>query len=156
MAAKPRKRDRFKSLFYHDEARVSDSSLASVAATPATPSSEDDTLISGESSDTHRAHARYIDAAKLLEQAIKDFAGSRKQQFEFPELKGEPDFNDLAFREKFNTALEAFKPSGKNVGTWGKYRHAMQSLFTALSPFAHNFLTIAIQGAAVFIKVFLR
>jgi hypothetical protein len=152
MAAKPRKRDRFKSLFYHDEARVSDSSLSSV---PATPSNEEDTLIPGVSSDTQRAHARYIDAAKLLEQAIEDFAGSRKQQFEFPELKGEPDFNDLVFRKKFNTALEAFKPSGKNVGTWGKCRHALQSLFTAISPFAHNFLTIAIQGAAVFIKVFL-
>jgi hypothetical protein len=153
MATKARKRDRFKSLFYHDEARVSDSSLSSV---PATPSNEEDTLIPGVSSDTQRAHARYIDAAKLLEQAIKDFAGSRKQQFEFPELKGEPDFNDVAFREKFNTALEAFKPAGKNIGTWGKCRHALQSLFTALSPFSKNFLQIAIQGAAVFIKVFFR
>lgn len=150
MATKPRKRDQFKSLFYHDEARASDSSLSSAAATPAT--SENDTLITGESSDSQRAHARYIDAAKLLERAIKDFAGTRKQQFEFPELKGEPDFNDVAFRKKFNTALETFKPSGKNIGTWGKCTHALQSLFTALSPFAKNFLTIAIQGAAVFVN----
>ena len=147
MATKLRKRDRIKAIFQHDEAQVSDSSGSSIDSSPATkvPNGPIDT----ESSDTQRAKARYFEATKLLQEAIKQFSRSRGCQFEFAELTGEHDFNDIAFRETFNAALETFKPTIKDAGTWTKSRHALQSLFTALSPFAKNFLTIAVEGAAV-------
>jgi len=151
MATKLRKRDRIKAIFRHDGAQASDSASSSVVASiPATKvPGEENAPIDRESGDTQRTKARYVEAAKLLQEAIKQFSGCRGYQFEFPELTGEPDFNDVAFTEKFNEALETFKPTIKDAGTWTKSRRALQSLFTALSPFAKNFLTIAIEGAAV-------
>jgi len=150
MATKPRKRDHIKAIFQRDEAQASDSSGSSNASSPAIKVPQDENAsIDRESSDTQRAKARYFEAAKFLQEAIKQFSGSRGCQFEFAKLTGEHDFNDIAFRETFNAALETFKPTLKDAGTWQKSRRALQSLFTALSPFAKNFLTIATEGAAV-------
>ena len=54
--------------------------------------------------DRQRTRERYLDAAKLLEEAVKAYEG-RRGSFDFPELKGEPeDFDD---REKINTVMDA-------------------------------------------------
>ena len=100
--------------------------------------------------DRQRTRARYLDAAKLLEEAVKAYEG-RWGSFDFPELKGEPkDFDDSLFREKINTVMDARKNEVNDQTAWAKCRHAVQCAFTAFSPFAKHFLTIAKECQAVF------
>ena len=91
--------------------------------------------------------ARYIQAAKLLQDAV---AGQQGESFVFPNMNGEMEnFNDEEFRDKLNIAIEGYKTSMRNPKTLEKCRHAVQCVFTALSPFAKNFLSIARDGQAV-------
>ena len=101
--------------------------------------------------DRQRTRTRYFDSVKLLEDAVKanqDKGGS----FDFPELKGEPkSFDDWQFREKINTVMNARKNDINDQTAWAKCRHTVQCAFTAFSPFAKNFLTIATNVQAVHI-----
>src|SRR5271170_2236543 len=101
--------------------------------------------------DRQRTRTRYFDSAKLLDDAVKanqDKWGS----FDFPELKGEPeDFDDSQFREKINTIMDARKNAINDQTAWAKCRHTIQCAFTAFSPFAKSFLTIAMNVQAVFV-----
>jgi hypothetical protein len=93
---------------------------------------------------------RYFDSVKLLGEAVKsnnDMWGS----FDCPELEGEPkDFDDSLFREKINAVMDARKTLVSDRTAWAKCRHAVQCAFTAFSPFAKHFLTIAKDCQAVF------
>jgi hypothetical protein len=84
-----------------------------------------------------------------MEEAVK--AGRPEWgSFDFPELKGEfENFNDSQFREKIASAMEARENKVNNRGAWSKCGHAVQCAFTAFSPFAKTFLTIAQQGQSV-------
>jgi hypothetical protein len=100
--------------------------------------------------DRQRTRTKYLDAAKLLEEAVKAY-GDTWGSFDFPQLKGEPeDFDDSLFREKINTVMDARKIDLNDQTAWAKCRHALQCAFTAFSPFAQNFLRIAKDGQAVF------
>ena len=93
---------------------------------------------SEEYGDTQRVIARYSEATRLLEHAVKRREGSC-----FPELKGEPGSFDVSFRHKINMILNAGKEKAAKRGPRWKSRHVLQCIFTALSPFAKNFLLIA-------------
>jgi hypothetical protein len=99
--------------------------------------------------DKQRTGRRYLEAAKLLEGAVKGQEG-RWKVFDFPELKGEPDeFNDALFKDKLNMAMESKRNAIKNQTAWEKCKHVVQCSCTALSPFAKNFLIIAKEGSSV-------
>ena len=106
--------------------------------------------INAETGDTERARKRYLDSVNMLEEAIKsneDTWGS----FNYPELKGEPkDLDDSLFREKINAVIDARKSAVNDRNAWAKCKNAVQCAFTAFSPFARNFLTIAKDVQAVF------
>jgi hypothetical protein len=116
----------------------------SLAPSPRPPSD-------AKTGDRQGTRTRYFDSAKVLEDAVKaneDKWGS----FDFPELKGEPeDFDDSQFREKINTVIDARKNDVHDQNAWAKCRNAVQCAFTAFSPFAKNFLTIATNVQAVFV-----
>jgi hypothetical protein len=100
--------------------------------------------------DRQRTRTRYFDSAKLLEDAVKanqDNWGS----FDFGELKGEPEeFDDSLFREKIKTVMDERTSGVNDQMAWAKCRHVVQCAFTAFSPFAKHFLTIAKEGENVF------
>jgi len=101
------------------------------------------------SGDTRRTRSKYLDAAKVLEETVKACEG-RWGSFDFPELKGEPeDFDDSQFREKINIVMDARKTDINDETAWAKCKHAVQCAFTAFSPFAKHFLTIAKDVQAV-------
>ena len=148
-----RKRDRIISLFKRREQtpQPSPTPTTSTDSTVQCPPPSD-----AKTGDRQRTRARYLDAVKLLEEAVKAYQG-RWGSFDFPELKGEPEnFEDSLFREKINTVMDARKNDVSDQTVWAKCRDAVQCAFTAFSPFAKNFLTITKEGQAVFvIRVFL-
>jgi hypothetical protein len=142
---KPRNRDRVTSFFKRKEHTAQTPPQTASAPTspePSAPSIE-------KSKDRQRAESLYVEAAKLLSEAVKG-RGGQWGAFDFPELAGEPEgFDDSQFREKINTALEAQKNTIKDRTAWENCRRTVQRLFTASSPLAKNFLTIAQQGSSV-------
>jgi hypothetical protein len=99
--------------------------------------------VQDRSGDSQRATTRYLEAARALEKVVKG-CKSEWGSFDFPELKGEPiNPTDLHFKHKIDTVLEARKGALKNQTAWKKCKHTIQCIFSALSPFAKNFLTIA-------------
>jgi hypothetical protein len=136
------KRDRIKGLFKRTpNASQPATPDPSISATPP-PKTE----IYG---DRERTIERYREATKLLQEAVKGH--EKRETFDFPELRGEPeDFNDSQFKDKIDGVLKTRKDDVKDSGMWKKCEHAVQCAFTAFSPFAKNFLTIATQGAAVY------
>jgi hypothetical protein len=167
-AQKPRKPDRVKAFFrpIPKEPSVSPSTGTPTSETTSAADASDPTLVpqldvsqsrkeepdppgSLDFQDNERCKKRYFDAVKLMEEAVK---GGRPEwgSFDFPELKGEfENFNDSQFREKIASAMEAREDKVKNRGAWSKCGHAVQCAFTAFSPFAKTFLTIAQQGQSV-------
>jgi hypothetical protein len=139
---KPRKRDRLAALLKRNEKRPQ--------TPPQIASDEGSSPASNkESGDRQRTKARYIEATKSLEEVIK---GCRSQwgSFDFPELRGEPENpNDSQFKHKINMILDAQKSGIKDQSAWEKCKHTIQCVFSALSPFAKNFLMIVTQGQPV-------
>jgi hypothetical protein len=147
-----RKRDRIISLFKRREhapsSQTSSGQINDVIVPQPSPSD-------AKPGDRQRTRAKYWDAVKLLQETVKTYE-DRWGSFDFPELKGEPeDFDDILFREKINTVMDARKNDVNDQTAWAKCKHAVQCAFTAFSPFAKNFLTIAIEGQAVFVFPYL-
>lgn len=151
---KPRKRDRFLHAF-KTERRVQASPQASPQPSPQPSPSQSQITLTEETSppddeelgDAERTRKRYVEAAKLLEEAVK---GSQWGFFGFPELKGEPEeFNDSEFRMKINFALESRKSAVNDKTAWSKCKHTMERLCKSFSPFAKNFLSVAKDASAV-------
>jgi len=109
-----------------------------------------------ESPDRQRTKSRYQAAAKELEDAVR--RDSSWERFEFPELCGElEDFDKSQFQDKINKSLESRERRAKDQKAWDKSMHMLECAFTALSPFAKNFLTIAKDSQSVlllFITIF--
>ena len=157
---KPRKRNPIITLFKRkgETQRTPSLHTPSVPSPHTTPVHTNDLLVQrphppsdAKAGDRQRTRTRYFDSAKLLEHAVKaneDKWGS----FDFPELKGEPeDFDDSQFREKINTAIDARKKDVNDQNAWATCRNAVQCAFTAFSPFAKNFLTIATNAQSVLV-----
>lgn len=142
---KPPKRDRLKALL---EWKRKEKTSPTPPQIPTTEASTGSTAISAppvqdRSGDSRRATTRYLEAAKALEEVVN---GCKSQwgSFDFPELKGEPiNPTDLQFKHKIDTVLEAQKSALKDQTAWEKCKHTIQCVFSALSPFAKNFLAIA-------------
>lgn len=136
---KPRKRRR---LFKRNQ------STQTSLSEPTNEENPEDSVPSVEEyGDRQRAAARYLEATKLLDEAVKSHA-SKWGSLEYPEL-GEPGKFDDNFRHKIDQILEAKRTSFKDQTIWAKCRHAFHCLLAALSPVAKNFLTIASGGQSV-------
>lgn len=99
------------------------------------------------SDDKRRARSRYIEAVRLLEEAVKDHGGPGGL---FDELSGEPrNYSDSLFRERINAALEAQRDRVEDQSVLEKCQHTIQCAFTAFSPFAKYFLNIAKDALSV-------
>jgi len=117
----------------------------STSSTPSAPAHGPPTEVYG---DRERTRERYKEASNLLQDAVKRH--EKWGAFDFPELTGEPEgFNDSQFKDKINAVLQSRKQALKDLSGWKKCEHAVQCAFTAFSPFAKNFLTIAKEGQQV-------
>jgi hypothetical protein len=97
--------------------------------------------------DKERARRRYMEAVKLLEKAVKEHGGLGGT---FDELSGEPkNYSDSLFRERINAVLEAQRNRVEDQTVLGKCQHTIQCAFTAFSPFAKHFLSIARDALSV-------
>jgi hypothetical protein len=133
---KARKRDRLISLLKRKERTQQRSSTQTTSGDANT--------------DRQRARAKYLDAAKLLEETMKAYEG-QWGSFDFSDLKGEPeDFDDSLFKAKINTIMDVRKNQVSDQSAWAKCRHAVQCAFVAFSPFAKHFLTIVNEDQAVY------
>jgi len=152
---KPRKRDRINSWFKRKGQRQQTPPPQTTAVQTNESAMQHSLLSNSNTADRQRTRTRYLDAAKLLEEAVKAY-GDTWGSFDFPELKGEPEnFSDSQFRERINTAMDAWKHKVKDQSAWAKCRGAIECAFTAFSPFAKNFLAIANEGQAVFATPYL-
>jgi hypothetical protein len=117
----------------------------------ASPSQEEGAIaLASESPDRQRAKARYVAAAQALEDAVK---GREKRwgSFKFPALEGELENIDHSqFQDKINETLQTIERPVKDVKSWKKCTHVLESIFLALSPLARNTLTIAREAQSVF------
>ena len=104
----------------------------------------------GDSLDTKRTKARYVEADIILQKAVKE-CGHQWRSLNFTEVLGELDnVNHSQFKNKIDLVLEAYKDKLKDHTTLRKCGHAIQCCFTAFGPLAKNMLAIAKQGSAVF------
>lgn len=144
---KPRKRDRIVSLFRrNDQSSTTSSKTPSVSPSPSISQAH---IAIKESPDRQRAKARYLAAAEFLENAVKG-REAKWGKFDFPELPGElANINNPQFGERIEKVLEHRKELVQDRSLWENFRRTAQCIFTALSPFATNFLTIAKEGESV-------
>lgn len=121
--------------------------MASTATSPT--SSKDNQAPQAEDpdyNDRELALSRYRKAASRLKDAIKIRKGVWSA-FNFDELCDEPeDLDDSQFKNKINAVFGSQEMSVKDKKGWSKFTYAVECVFTALSPFAKNFL-MATQGA---------
>lgn len=145
-----RKRDRLKALLEWKRKDTSSPTPPQIATVgTSTVTSINSPSLQGASGATLRAAAQYLKAAKALEEVVNG-CKSGWGSFDFPELKGEPiNPADSQFKHKIDMVLEAQKGTLKDQTAWEKCKHTVQCVFTALSPFAKNFLTIAAQAQSV-------
>jgi hypothetical protein len=94
--------------------------------------------------DTQRTKNRHVEACALLITSIKTCQQDTTYNFlEFPELEGEHASFDDQFLQKVNHILESRKKDIKDETAWSKCRNTIECVFTVLSPFFKNFLSIA-------------
>jgi len=105
-------------------------------------------VISASYDDKERTRARYLKAASLLEDALKD-GNDKRGGFEIPNFEGEfENTNPEEFRRKLEELCQLY--SAKRNRNWvEKCAHVLRRCFTAFAPFAKNFLAIAKEGAQV-------
>src|SRR5947207_2746262 len=120
---RPRIRHRLKSFFKKGQADPSQSLSAQTTSVPINHSSiQRHSPRDANTGDRQRTRRRYLDAMKLLGEAVNAYEG-RWGSFDYPELAGEPeDFNDSLFREKINDVIEAHKNEINNPKVWAKRR----------------------------------
>ena len=101
--------------------------------------------------DRRRTTLRYLEALKLLQKVTEGQQIHGKWgAFELPELIGEPErFDDAEFRKKIDKVLDSMRPHCRDRSLLGKCKTIIESIFTASSAFAKNFLNIAQQAASV-------
>ena len=95
-----------------------------------------------DSSDRIETKERFVKGATCLKEAVQWWQRDGDSSLDFPELAGEPETFDKQFREKLDKALDSRKDA--------KGGETITGIFTALSPFAKNFLTIAKEAQSVF------
>jgi hypothetical protein len=100
-------------------------------------------VVNNDYDDRRQTQIRYKDAADKLKEAIKIRKGPWGS-FDFEELSGEPEgFDDSQFKNKMNEVFISREASIKDRTGWSKFTYCVECVFTAFSPFAKNFLTVA-------------
>jgi len=99
--------------------------------------------------DRKRAEERYTDAYQLLKKATE-----RNSQvwgrFEFDDLQGEPaKFDDALFKSQIHKALDSRQRALKDYSLGSQAKRLIESIYTALSPLAKNFLMVATNAQSV-------
>lgn len=113
------------------------------ATRPTPPSNQPLEMFNTDHIDRQRAQSRYEEAANGLKEAVKCRKGPWTS-FDFEALTGEPNgFDDSQFKNKINTTLTSWESSIKDRTGWSKLTYTVECVFTAFSPFAKNFLTVA-------------
>lgn len=115
--------------------------------------------------DGERAESRYNKAAKDLQEAL-DHSRTNWKDFKIPALgnisKNNPQFRkqvaDLfhkpvadLFDKQVADLFDSSDKSADDMNIWSKCQSIAENLFTAMSPFAKHFLTIAKEGQSVFL-----
>jgi hypothetical protein len=141
---KPRKRDRLRFLFSKNEP------LSSLINARSVQPPVQNTPTAGEAyGDRERAKVRYLDAERLLEEAVKRH-GDRCKFFDFSETTGEPeDFNDARFKDKINSTLASLKSEVNSQNAWERFEYGIQRLLAFFGPFLKNILIIAKECQSV-------
>lgn len=100
--------------------------------------------------DRKATEERYKTAAKQLEGALKCRRANWKA-FDIPTVSLDITTNDPVpqLREQIQSVLEARKALMENRDFWAKGKSIVERAFTAMSPFAKNFLVIAQHGSNV-------
>ena len=100
--------------------------------------------------DRKATEERYKTAAKKLEEALKCRRANWKA-FDIPTVSLDISTNDPIplLREQIQSTLEARKTLVENRDFWTRAKGIVERSFTAMSPFAKNFLAIAEHGANV-------
>jgi hypothetical protein len=102
--------------------------------------------------DREETKERFLKASQALRDALKAWKRWKyadSQDLAFPELRGEPEQFDAEFRNKLEKIMQARKKALTDKSIWAHSADTVLSIFTALSPFAKNFLNVAIQGQSV-------
>jgi hypothetical protein len=129
------------------------------AEAPLGPSPSGDTIIAtlgglslSDSHDREETKQRFVKASQALEDALrvwKSWKYTESGVTEFPELAGEPERFDGEFRNKLEKIMDTRKAALDDKSIWTKSGDTIVAIFTAFSPFARNFLTVAIQAQSV-------
>ena len=102
-----------------------------------------------EYNDGQLAQTRYKEAASRLKEVIQIRKGPW-QSLDLEEFDCEPGgFNDSQLKTKINAVLISREKSIKDRKGWAKLTYAVECVFTAFSPFAKNFLTVAVNAQSV-------
>jgi hypothetical protein len=93
--------------------------------------------------DTNRAYQRYENAKRKITDSLK-IRRNDWESFDFPQLNGHSEQEELStLRSEINNVLESRKRTVRaSLSTWSKSKAIVEN-FTAISPFAKNFLTVA-------------
>jgi hypothetical protein len=105
-------------------------------------------------SDRQETTQRFLKASQLLGEALDKCRIDGMGKVDFPELSGEPEQLDSRFREKINNILESRREAAKDKSVFAKAGDIINGIYTAVSPFAKNFLSVAIQAQSVFVNLF--
>jgi hypothetical protein len=111
-------------------------------------------LSQADLTDRRETTQRFLKASQLLGEALDKCRIDGMGKIDFPELSGEPDQFDSRFREKINNILESRREAAKDKSTFAKAGDIMNGIYTAISPFAKNFLSVAIHAQSVFGPLF--
>ena len=118
-------------------------------STTTQPTLSVNTTGNSETLDRERTKERFIKACKFLSEAVKG-KESRWGVFDFPELAGEPENSSLTqFKNNINNSFRVRRRRVRDATAWEKCEHAIECFFTAFSPFAKAFLTVAKEGQSV-------
>src|SRR5277367_1617284 len=100
--------------------------------------------------DRQRTEARYKLAAKKLEDAL-GIRGAKWRAFDLPKVTLDVSKTDPVpqLRQQIQSTLEARKNMVENPGFWERGKRIVERTFTATSPFAKVFLSIAQEGQQV-------
>lgn len=132
------------SAFFKRKPQTPTSTLPSEPTSNTKPSAIQDSL------DVKLTKARYLEANKILRKAVND-CGNQWGTFDFMDINRNLEYvHDSQLKNKIDMMLELYKDKVKDHRALGKCRHAIQSYFTAFSPFAKNLLKIAKESSAVF------
>ena len=100
--------------------------------------------------DHTRVQRRYEDAVKKLEDALQYRKDSWKSfDLDIPDAKAPATFDDTAIQTNLNAVLKAREDSIMDKKSWQKFTHAIESAYTVFSPFAKNFLSVAVNAQSV-------